>query len=85
MPTHVEFRRGEFTPGLGTVETAKRAQGGDASPGSPVMTLVLRTEDVDGEFVRLAAAGVPAVQPATTPVATIVTHSSKTLTETSSI
>ncbi len=62
-PTHVEFKVGGFTLGLGTVEAAKRVHGVDALPGSPAMALVLWTGDVDTTFHRLKAAGVPAVQP----------------------
>ena len=61
-PTHVEFRVGAFTLGLGTVEAAKRVHGVDASPGSPVMALVFWTEDVDRAFDRLKVAGVTVVQ-----------------------
>ena len=62
-PTHVEFKVGGFTLGLGTVEAAKRVHGVDASPGSPAMALVFWTDDVDREFNRLRSAGVPMVQP----------------------
>ncbi len=62
-PTHVEFKVGGFTLGLGTVEAAKRVHGVTASPGSPAMAVVLWTDDVDREFARLAAAGVAVMQP----------------------
>lgn len=62
-PTHVEFKVGGFTLGLGTVEAAKRVHGVDASPGSPVMALVFWTTDVDSVFERLRSAKVPVVQP----------------------
>ena len=62
-PTHVEFKVGGFTLGLGTVEAAKRVHGVDASPGSPVMVLVFWTDDVDREFDRLKAAGVAVMRP----------------------
>ncbi len=62
-PTHVEFRVGGFTLGLGTVEAAKRVHGVDAAPGTPAMALVLWTIDVDRTFQRLSAAGVQVVQP----------------------
>jgi len=57
-PTHVEFKVGPFTLGLGTVEAAKRVHGVDALPGSPAMAIVFWTDDVDREIVRLRAAGV---------------------------
>lgn len=62
-PTHVEFKVGGFTLGLGTVEAAKRVHGVDASPGSPVMALVFWTDDVDHTFNRLRTAGIAVVQP----------------------
>jgi lactoylglutathione lyase len=62
-PEHVEFRAGNFTVGLGTVEAAKRVHGVDASPGSPAMALVLWTDDLDVAWERLVAAGVVAEQP----------------------
>ncbi|MEV6964200.1 VOC family protein [Hamadaea sp. NPDC051192] len=63
VPEHVELRAGGFTIGLGTVAAAKRVHGMDAEPGRPAMVLVLWADDVDKEFERLAAAGVPVVQP----------------------
>ncbi len=62
-PTHVEFRVGGFTLGLGTVEAAQRVHGVTASPGTPSMALVFWTDDVDREFDRLRSAGVAVVQP----------------------
>lgn len=62
-PTHVEFRAGGFTLGLGTVEAARRVHGVDARPGTPAMALVFWTEDVDREFERLRAAGTVVIQP----------------------
>lgn len=62
-PTHVEFKAGGFTLGLGTVEAAKRVHGVDASPGSPAMAIVLWSDDVDRACDRLKAAGVTVVQP----------------------
>ena len=62
-PTHVEFRVGSFTLGLGTVEAAKRVHGVDASPGAPAMALVFWTEDVDRTYDRLRSAGADLVLP----------------------
>lgn len=62
VPEHVEFALEGFELGLGTVEAAKRVHGVDAVPGSPVMVVVLWSDDVDAEFERLTAAGVPVVQ-----------------------
>jgi len=62
-PTHVEFKVGGFTLGLGTVEAAKRVHEVDATPGAPSMALVFWTADVDRTFERLRSAGVPAVLP----------------------
>ncbi len=63
IPTHVEFRVGGFTLGLGTVAAAKRAHGITAAPGSPAVALVFWTDNVDRTFDHLRAAGVPVVQP----------------------
>jgi lactoylglutathione lyase len=62
-PTHVEFKVGGFTLGLGTVEAAKRVHGVDATPGAPAVALVFWTDDVDRAFDRLTSAGVRGVMP----------------------
>ncbi len=62
IPTHVEFKVGGFTLGLGTVEAAKRAHGVDATPGAPAAALVFWTDDVDRVFDKFKVAGVPVVQ-----------------------
>ncbi len=62
VPEHVEFRVSGFTLGLGTVEAARRVHGVDAVPGSPAMSLVVWTDDVDASCTKLADAGVPVVQ-----------------------
>lgn len=61
-PEHVELQLGGFIVGLGTVEAAKRVHGVDAAPGSPAMSLVIWTDDVDAACADLAAAGVPVLQ-----------------------
>ena len=61
-PSHVEFKVGGFTLGLGTVEAAKRVHGVDPAPGTPAMALVFWTDDVDLTFDRLTSAGVEVVQ-----------------------
>lgn len=63
VPEHVELRLNGFTVGLGTVEAAKRVHGVDAAPGSPAMVLVVWTDDIDGAYQELVAAGVPVLQP----------------------
>jgi len=63
IPEHVELRLGGFTVGLGTVEAARRVHGIEAEPGSPAMALVVWTDDVDGAYAKLVAAGVPVLQP----------------------
>lgn len=63
VPEHVELRLNGFTVGLGTVEAASRVHGVDAAPGSPAMVLVVWTDDIDGAYQALVAAGVPVVQP----------------------
>lgn len=63
VPEHVELQLNGFTLGLGTVEAAKRVHGVDAEPGSPAMVLVVWTDDIDGAYERLSAAGVPVLQP----------------------
>lgn len=62
-PSHVEFRAGDFTVGLGTVEAARQIHRVDAEPGRPAGSLVLWSDDVDADYARLAAAGVPVLQP----------------------
>lgn len=61
-PEHVELRLGGFTLGLGSVEAARRVHGVEATPGSPVLALVVWADDADAAFERLVAAGVPAVR-----------------------
>jgi len=61
-PEHVELRLNGFTVGLGTVEAAKRVHGVEATPGSPAMTLVLWTDDVDKAYAELVSAGVRVIQ-----------------------
>lgn len=63
VPEHVELQLDGFTLGLGTVEAAKRVHGVDAEPGSPAMVLVVWTDNVDGAYEQLSAAGVPVLQP----------------------
>ena len=63
IPEHVELTLNGFGLGLGTVEAAKRVHGVDASPGSPVMVLVVWTDDVDKAFGQLTSSGAPVVQP----------------------
>jgi catechol 2,3-dioxygenase-like lactoylglutathione lyase family enzyme len=62
-PQHVELRLNGFTLGLGTVEAAQEVHGIKAAPGSPAMVLVVWTDDVDGAYHKLVAAGVPSLQP----------------------
>ena len=62
-PTHVEFRLNGFMIGLGTVEAAKEVHGVDATPGAPAAAIAVWTDDVDADFERLRAAGVPVLQP----------------------
>jgi lactoylglutathione lyase len=63
VPTHVELKLDGFMLGLGTVEAAKEVHGVEASPGSPAMVIVIWSDDVDTSYEKLAAAGVPTVQP----------------------
>jgi lactoylglutathione lyase len=60
-PSHIEFRAGGFTLGLGTVEAAATVHGVEAEPGRPAMAVVFWTDDVDRDFARLVAAGAPAM------------------------
>jgi lactoylglutathione lyase len=62
VPEHVELMLNGFMVGLGTVEAAKRVHGVDSSPGAPAMVIVLWTDDLDADFARLQAAGVPVIQ-----------------------
>jgi lactoylglutathione lyase len=63
VPEHVELRLNGFTVGLGTVEAARNVHRVEATPGSPAMVLVVWTDDVDGAYEELVAAGVPVLQP----------------------
>jgi catechol 2,3-dioxygenase-like lactoylglutathione lyase family enzyme len=58
-PDHVELSLGEFRVGVSSVEAARRVHGVEATPGHPVMSLVIWCDDVDREFARLRAARVP--------------------------
>jgi catechol 2,3-dioxygenase-like lactoylglutathione lyase family enzyme len=62
-PDHVELTLNGFGVGLGTVEAAKRRHGVEATPGSPAMSLVVWTDNVDESFERLRSIGTPVVQP----------------------
>ena len=62
VPEHVELLLDGFMVGLGTVEAAKRVHGVDSTPGASAMAIVLWSEDVDADFERLEAAGVPVLQ-----------------------
>jgi lactoylglutathione lyase len=62
IPAHVEFRLDGFTLALSSVEAARDVHGVEATPGSPAMSLVVWTHDVDEAYRKLAAAGVPTVQ-----------------------
>ncbi len=61
-PEHVELSLKGFGLGLSAVEAAKRVHGVDASPGSPAMSLVIWTDDVDKSFKQLTSVGTPVVQ-----------------------
>jgi lactoylglutathione lyase len=62
-PEHVELQLSGYSIALSTVEAAERVHGVVATPGSPAMSLVLWTDNVDGAFDCLVAAGAPSVQP----------------------
>ncbi len=61
-PEHVELSLKGFGLGLGAVEAAKTRHGIDATPGSPAMSLVIWTDDVDKSFKQLTSVGTPVVQ-----------------------
>ena len=61
-PEHVELTLHGFGLGLSAVEAAKEVHGVDAKPGSPAMSLVLWTEDVDEAFRGLVSSGAPIVR-----------------------
>jgi lactoylglutathione lyase len=63
VPAHVELRLDGFAIGLSSVVAAKEVHGVEASPGSPAMSLVVWTDDVDRSFEALLSAGVATVQP----------------------
>jgi lactoylglutathione lyase len=83
-PDHVELGLDGFTIALSSAEAAKRAHGVDATPGSPAVSLVFWTDNVDASYDRLVAAGCPSVQAPTTPATTTATRCSAILTGTSS-
>ena len=62
IPSHVELILNGFGVGLGTVEAAREVHGVEASPGSPAMSLVIWTDDVDKSFELLSSQGTPVVQ-----------------------
>jgi len=62
-PEHVELALDGFVLGLGTVQSARRVHGIEATPGRPAMVLVVWTDDVEAAVARLAEGGVPVVQP----------------------
>jgi lactoylglutathione lyase len=62
-PTHVEFKLEGFMLGLGTVEAAREVHYIEPTPGSPAMSLVIWTDDIETAFERLTAAGVHAERP----------------------
>ena len=62
-PEHVELSLKGFGLGLGAVEAAKKRHGIEATPGSPAMSLVVWTDDIDKSFKQLTSAGTPVVQP----------------------
>ncbi len=62
IPEHVELSLKGFGLGLGAVEAARRRHGVEATPGSPAMSLVIWTDDVDKSFELLVSAGTPVVQ-----------------------
>lgn len=63
IPSHIEFKLGGFTLGLGTVNAARTVHGVEPTPGQPAMSLVVWTEDCDMTFEHLRTAGVTVVQP----------------------
>lgn len=62
IPTHVELRLDGFSLALSSAEAARDVHGVQATPGSPAMSLLLWTYDVDEAYKKLADAGVPTVQ-----------------------
>jgi lactoylglutathione lyase len=61
-PTHVELRLDGFTLALSSAEAARDVHGVEAAPGSPAMSLLVWTDDVDEAYKKLAVAGVRTVQ-----------------------
>jgi catechol 2,3-dioxygenase-like lactoylglutathione lyase family enzyme len=61
-PAHVELAVDGFTLALSTVEAAAAVHGVEATPGSPAMSLVFWTEDLDSAFAQLVAGGAPVLQ-----------------------
>lgn len=63
IPAHVELRLDGFALALSSTEAARVVHGVEATPGSPAVSLLLWTHDVDEAYKKLDAAGVPTVQP----------------------
>lgn len=56
-PTHVELTLEKFTVGISSVEAAIKEHGLDPQLGGRPIAIVLWTDDADGDYIRLTAAG----------------------------
>jgi lactoylglutathione lyase len=63
IPVHVELRLDGFALALSSTEAARDVHGVEATPGSPAMSVLLWTHDLDEAYKKLDAAGVLTVQP----------------------
>ena len=62
-PDHVELTLDGFTIGIATVEAAVRDHGLRPELGGRPVEIVLWTDDTDGAYDRLTAAGAPSLSP----------------------
>lgn len=60
-PEHVELRLEGLVLGFGEIAAARRMHRLVVTPGPHTAEVVLWTDDVDGEYVRLTAAGAPSL------------------------
>lgn len=62
-PVHLELELDGFTLAVSSVAAAIADHGLDPDLGGRPMELVFWTDDTDGEYARLTAAGAPAIRP----------------------
>jgi len=63
MPVHVEVRLDDFTIGIASSDAAIADHGLSPDLGGHPIEIVLWTDNTDGEYERLTAAGTPSLSP----------------------